>query len=280
MILKRQTTAGAARREMAFTMVEVALCLAIVAFAMVAIIGVLPAGLNVQRDNREDTIINQDATMLMDCIRGGATDLQILVTNIELIEFTTRTYNPSGQLLNSSTVYYSNNPPAAVLSPAQVMGYLTQPKRYPRRFNDPNEYEVRFKFRSFSGPLSERGTSRTAKDFAFTYFVTPEITPFATYDRGEETFFPLPGTSSATNMTPQDIAHSNYWAHARHRENNLFEVRLAFEWPVYQAPGNAMGRSGNGRQSFRSMITGNLINAGSQRFVPNYFTNTVLTNWP
>ncbi|HLZ53286.1 MAG TPA: prepilin-type N-terminal cleavage/methylation domain-containing protein, partial [Verrucomicrobiae bacterium] len=37
-----------------FTMVEIAICLAIIGIALVAIIGVLPAGLNVQRDNREE----------------------------------------------------------------------------------------------------------------------------------------------------------------------------------------------------------------------------------
>ncbi len=53
-------------------MVEIAICLAIIGIALVAIIGVLPLGINVQRDNREETIINQDATVLMENIRNGA----------------------------------------------------------------------------------------------------------------------------------------------------------------------------------------------------------------
>jgi len=40
------------RPQSAFTMIEIALCIAVVAIAMVAIIGVLPAGLNVQKQNR------------------------------------------------------------------------------------------------------------------------------------------------------------------------------------------------------------------------------------
>ena len=55
---KRQ---GGNRQDSGFTMIEVALSLAIVAFALVAIMGVMPAGLNVQRENREETIISQDA---------------------------------------------------------------------------------------------------------------------------------------------------------------------------------------------------------------------------
>ena len=45
----------------AFTMIEIAISLAIIGFALVAILGVLPIGMSVQRENREETIINQDA---------------------------------------------------------------------------------------------------------------------------------------------------------------------------------------------------------------------------
>lgn len=60
-----------ARRQSAFTLVEIALCLAIIAFALVAIIGVMPTGMTVQRDNRIDTIINQDGQFWMNAIRSG-----------------------------------------------------------------------------------------------------------------------------------------------------------------------------------------------------------------
>ena len=48
------------RRAVGFTMIELVICLGIIAFALVAIIGVLPVGINVQKDNREETIIVQD----------------------------------------------------------------------------------------------------------------------------------------------------------------------------------------------------------------------------
>ena len=57
--------------EAAFTMVEVAMSLAIVAFALVAIMGVMPTGLNVQRQNREETVISQDASFIMEAIKAG-----------------------------------------------------------------------------------------------------------------------------------------------------------------------------------------------------------------
>src|SRR6266516_2625531 len=43
-----------------FTMVEIAIAVAVIAFALVAIIGILPAGLQVQKENREDTLMAQD----------------------------------------------------------------------------------------------------------------------------------------------------------------------------------------------------------------------------
>ena len=60
------------RVQRAFTMIEIALSLAIIGFALVAIVGVLPLGLNVQKKNREETIINQDASVLLNAIRNGA----------------------------------------------------------------------------------------------------------------------------------------------------------------------------------------------------------------
>ncbi|MBI2947111.1 MAG: type II secretion system protein, partial [Verrucomicrobia bacterium] len=65
-------TTNAAPRCAGFTMVEIALSLAIIAFALVAIIGVLPAGVKVQQENREETVINQDGLYLLEAIRTGS----------------------------------------------------------------------------------------------------------------------------------------------------------------------------------------------------------------
>ena len=64
-------------------MVEIAIGPTI-GFALVAIIGVLPIGMNTQRDNREETVINQDATVLMEAIRNGARGLDDL-TNYQCL---------------------------------------------------------------------------------------------------------------------------------------------------------------------------------------------------
>ena len=75
-------------------MVEIAICLAIIGIALVAIIGVLPLGLNVQKDNREETIINQDATVFIEAIRNGARGADDLTNYVYAIVNTGS--NPAG----------------------------------------------------------------------------------------------------------------------------------------------------------------------------------------
>lgn len=62
-------------RERAFTMIEIAIALAVIAIALIAIIGILPTGLQTQRDNREETLVAQDARLLIEAIKGGGRDI-------------------------------------------------------------------------------------------------------------------------------------------------------------------------------------------------------------
>ena len=139
-------------------MVEIAISIALVSFALVAIIGVLPTGLNVQRENREDTIIYQDATVLMEAIKGGAQSAGMtnLSANLEWI-------TPIGGTT------YSNVPP---LTPAQVVSYLSTPRQGAANF-------CQARFRSFSGSLRDRDTNAAA--VAFGFIVTSEINPVEDY---------------------------------------------------------------------------------------------------
>ena len=63
------------RAVAAFTMVEIAISLGVIAIALVAILGVLPTGVRVQRDNREDTILNQEGVFWVEAIRSGSKGL-------------------------------------------------------------------------------------------------------------------------------------------------------------------------------------------------------------
>ncbi len=74
MNLRASTLQQRRRLQRAFTMLEIALALGVIAFALVAIIGILPVGLQTQRDNREETIVNQDARLLVEAIKTGGRD--------------------------------------------------------------------------------------------------------------------------------------------------------------------------------------------------------------
>ena len=65
----------------AFTMIEIVISLAVIGFALVAIIGILPTGMNVQRDNRQETIVNQDESVIMNALRNGERGLNDLWTH-------------------------------------------------------------------------------------------------------------------------------------------------------------------------------------------------------
>ncbi len=88
-------------------MIEIAMCLAIIGFALVAIIGVLPLGMNTQRDNREETIINQDATVLLEAIRNGARGLDDLTNYVYAITNYWTLYNPDGTVKKAACNGYS-----------------------------------------------------------------------------------------------------------------------------------------------------------------------------
>jgi len=129
-------------------MVEIAVCIGIIGFALVAIIGILPTGLRVQQENREDTLINQDAQYLIEAIRSGSTNLPVDVLATYVDNVTT------------GGTTYSN-----FVNDREVVGLLSRPTT--------NRAIVR----NISGPASDISQSAIAKDFAFKYQLFVQITP-------------------------------------------------------------------------------------------------------
>ncbi len=156
------------RHQNAFTMVEVALSIAILAFALVAIIGVLPTGLQVQKSNREDTLINQDGTYLLEAIRSGSQGLQDLTNYVDWITV-------SNLNTRSGTTYL---PGRDLLDGRSIVGLLTTPKYIPINQTVITN-RVSAKIRSLSGSAVEKST-RT-RDIAFSYLLTSEIVPFEAF---------------------------------------------------------------------------------------------------
>jgi prepilin-type N-terminal cleavage/methylation domain-containing protein len=101
--------------QSAFTLVEIAICLAIIGIALVAIIGVLPRGLDVQRENRERTVINQDASIFIEAIRNGARGADDLTNYVYQVEvginnqITPGPFNNGADIIGYLTTPYSTN---------------------------------------------------------------------------------------------------------------------------------------------------------------------------
>ena len=88
-------------------MIEIALCLAIIGFALISILLVLPSGMNTQRDTREETIIGQDASELMEAIRNGARGDDGLTNNVYAITNYYTEFDNSGRVVNQA--YFSTH---------------------------------------------------------------------------------------------------------------------------------------------------------------------------
>ena len=120
-------------------MIEIAISLAIIGFALVAIIGVLPIGMNVQKDNREETIINQDATVFMNAIRNGAQGLDDLTNYVMAITNYVTLYDypePASRTGSLRTYGYTPNnsclgPGFALTNGSRIVGLLSTPKYMP-----------------------------------------------------------------------------------------------------------------------------------------------------
>src|ERR1035441_9697183 len=185
----------------AFTMIEIAISLAIIGFALVAIIGVLPIGMNVQKDNREETIINQDATVLMDAIRSGAQGLDDLTNYVFAITNTATEYTATMKPVlgrgnpkqygytrtNSSLNGFPMSPEYPLTNGFRIVGLLSTPKYVPLSTGGLVSNNVVAYVRSMSGAAYEKypQSNPDVQDLAFSYRMTSEVVPYGTNYRSE-----------------------------------------------------------------------------------------------
>lgn len=259
-----------ARRLAAFTMVELALCIAVVAVAMVAIIGVLPAGLNSQQINREETIVNQDASVLLEAIRSGAwltDDITNYVDYILVVRQSAKLGDGAAPFTNGfSGVWFSNpqipKPATKLTAPLDVIGLLSMPKYesipdYDAYFDskvpgEPYYNTVIAQFRAFSGSLNEKpmlpkGTIATPGlyESSFRYQLRVEISPVRNA--------PLGMTNGLAVGSPALMSYAREKA-VRH---SLYDVSLTFQWPVFGT--DIPGRVGGNVRTVRTQVEGRLL---------------------
>jgi type II secretory pathway pseudopilin PulG len=250
-------------------MVEIAISLAVIGIALVAIIGVLPIGMNTQRDNREETIINQDATVLMEAIRGGARGLDDLTNYVYAITNFGGQYN-NGVLTLSPPIGYTNYP-SFLTNGANIIGLLSMPE-----FTDPNNYYAAIEnpssfnvynsnhivayVRSISGPAVEKPPQDNSiiQADAFGYRILCVNAPVAV----DTNIFTLPANNPVYIYNQQLIA-------------NLHELRLTFLWP--QQPNGSLGP---GRQTFRTMVAGQIATNIVAGQILYFYQSQSFTNAP
>jgi hypothetical protein len=236
-------------------MVEIALCLAIVGFALVAIIGVLPAGLNVQKDNREETIINQEAVVWMDALRAGGTNQFGVSENLT---------NYVDRVGWQRFYYASSNAPAAsqqwsfqfdkpFLSGYEIMGILGTPHMELAPAPNPNgAYFSNYVYayvRAMSGVAADLPPQDNwdIQDNAFSYKLIVQSTPVGSHDANYANIL--------TNHTDYTL------------RDNLRDVRLLFRWPLRSSvrlaaqPDPAVGV---GRLVYRTQMSGHVETMANQ----------------
>jgi hypothetical protein len=145
-------------------MVEIALSLAIIGFALVAILGVLPIGVTTQRDNREDTIINHDAALWMDALRSGPWGVSVgedLSTYLVTITKTVVSASATNALIYTNLLW------------PQAIGLLSTPS-----YESPNATTlVSADVRAMTGSAVSRAPQNNAviNEAAFTYRLTATV---------------------------------------------------------------------------------------------------------
>lgn len=270
-------------RRSAFTMIEIAISLAIIGFALVAIIGILPMGMGVQRDNRQETIINQDATVFLNALRGGEQGLDDLTNYVFAItnyvtQFNRRgvpvTPTPSafGYTWNGSTYTAPGGGPAPadpqypITNGFRIVGLLGTPRITPRLDGSYlSNYVVAF-VRSISGPASEKfpQADPAMQQFALTYRLICDISRYATnyYHPDWTNFAAVPAGN-----TNEFLVRSNYMVAVKNFETNLHDLRLTFRWPLLPT-----GQAGPNRQVFRTSVSGALIQTNEPGFLAPHST--------
>jgi type II secretory pathway pseudopilin PulG len=288
-----------------FTLIEIALCLAIIGFALVAIIGVLPSGMDVQKNNREETVINNDAVVWADAIRHGARGFDDLVNYVVAITNTAVTYtvdftaNPPKVTPGASNYYVFTrdsslangsqlNPPYYLTNGARIVGLLSKPK-YEWLSTNSSVFisnSVVATVRSLSGPAYDKAPqdNQTLLDSAFAYRMIVEIVPYIPYDPTQLNLTNIIGANPRPFMfgpytnglnATQLVARVNYVRTLETLAANSRDIRLRFRWPLLPS-----GDVGNSYQTFRLLAGGRAaedVDAGQRVF---FFDSLSYTNAP
>ena len=212
-----------------FSIAEVMLAIGVVAFGLVAVLGVLPAGLTVQKDNREETIIRYDAQYWMTALRAGMQPTDAL-HQVEWVEL--QVDDGAGPVVyrahrprlggDGAGPEWRNLPPLfrghlkQASWPTDVIGWMS----IPDNGTPLGSVKKTARVRAMNGQLFDRVYGRKVLVATRQEFVS----------EGSTAFHPLPGGEFAfsylleTHIAP-DPANVNLW-----------RITLTFKWPVLDDP--------------------------------------------
>jgi type II secretory pathway pseudopilin PulG len=241
-------------RSAAFTLTELALCIAVIGIALVAIVGVLPSGMNVQKQNREETLMAQDAQFFMEAIRGGSLAIADLTNHLDYIRWRRTGAETFDRYLVGPDFTESLPGPTQQIEAAwQVIALLSLPRFETIAVGDELrivENHITAQFRSLSSPFTEKsyrdgpGGRPTQARLATAFRYRIDVESQASVTR------PPLVLQMYTNPVVSNIVANQQIA----LESSLNDLRLTFQWPVFRV-GNDL-RVGANRRSFRTQIYG------------------------
>jgi type II secretory pathway pseudopilin PulG len=228
-----------ARGIRAFTMVEVALSLAVVAFALVAIIGILPTGMTVQKDNREDTLMNQEIRFWMEAIKNGARGLNDLTNYVEEIRVQPTNNTPASPY----PAVFVDNTKAPHLTATEIITLLSVPKF---EFIGTTRYTNRTtaRVRAITGPATEQSPATNTIQSTFRYQLQTEIVPY----------YPIPRELIRAQLKIAGTNQSPVRFYNESVGSNLWDVRIILRWPVVERGNDWF--VGNNRKTLRAQVAG------------------------
>jgi type II secretory pathway pseudopilin PulG len=277
-------------------MIEIALCLAIIGFALVSILLVLPSGMNTQRQTREETIISQDASMLLEAIRNGSRGLDDLTNNVYAITNYWTAYKADGTVNNNGINGYTRTTASingitddsqVITNGLRIIGLMSTPEFAGVNSDDNGRPIPSLNFggvsnhvvayvRSFSGLAAEKPPQDNSimQADAFSYRLLCINAPLATdtnifylyprwqsqaYNLGDRVFYNWVYWRANANTLATDVpGQAANWTKA-----SVYSLELVYSLRelrlLFLWPQLPNGNVGAFRQSFRASVGGQLV---------------------
>lgn len=261
-------------RSTGFTMIEVALCLAIIGFALVSILLVLPLGMNTQRDVRQETIIGQDASVLFEAIRSGARGYDDLTNYVYAITNYLTDYDNLGHQVGNTYINGYTYTVASLNGTENDFYRLTNGAHIIGLLSTPEFLAGRQPIADIVGTKSGYTSNRVVAYVRSISGLAAEKPPQDNAIMRDDTFAYRLHCINAPMAADTNLVSFSSTSYPRQLAGNLRELRLTFYWP--QLPNGNLGLY---HQTFRASVGGQMTNYPNTDFY-FYQSSSFATNAP